>query len=427
MSEIISVKAREILDSRGYPTIETDILLESGALGRAAVPSGKSTGKFEAVELRDGDKTRFSGKGVINAVKNVNELIAENIIGMSSEEQELIDKVMIALDGTQNKSKLGANAILSVSLAIAKATAEEIGLPLYQYIGGIIAKTLPVPQFNVLNGGAHADSGLDIQEFLILPVGFSSFKEALRAGSEIYHALEKLLKKDGYSTSIGDEGGFAPKLKNCEEAIKYILKATNEAGYKEGKEVFIGIDAAATSFYNNELYLFESKKFNSEEMIEYYSNLVSKYPIISIEDGLAEEDWEGWIKLTEKLGKKVQLTGDDIYVTNVNRIAKGIEINAGNSVLIKLNQIGTLTETFEAVELARKNGYTAVVSHRSGETADTFISHLVVGLSSQQIKTGAPCRVERIEKYNELLRIEEELGEQARYAGIIPFTKFLKG
>lgn len=426
MSEIISIKAREILDSRGYPTVETDILLESGAYGRAAVPSGKSTGKYEAVELRDADTSRFNGKGVINAVKNVNELIAENIIGMNSEDQELIDKTMIDLDGTQNKSKLGANAILSVSLAVAKATAEEIGLPLYQYIGGLITKTLPIPQFNILNGGAHADSGLDIQEFLILPAGFDSFKDALRAGSEIYHTLEKLLKKDGYSISIGDEGGFAPKLKNCEEAIKYILKAINESGYKEGEEVFIGIDAAATSFFNDESYFFEGKKLNSEEMIEYYNNLISKYPIISIEDGLAEEDWDGWVKLTEKLGKNVQLTGDDIYVTNVNRIEKGIQLNASNSVLIKLNQIGTLTETINAVELTRKNGYTAVVSHRSGETADTFISHLVVGLNSQQIKTGAPCRVERIEKYNELLRIEENLGEQSKYAGIDPFIKFLK-
>ncbi len=426
MSGIISIKAREILDSRGYPTVETEVVLESGVVGTASVPSGKSTGKLEAIELRDGDKNRFQGKGVLSAVKNINGIIAENIIGIESENQSEIDRIMIALDGTENKANLGANAILSVSLAIARATANELGIPIYKYLGGIQAKTIPVPQFNILNGGAHADSGLAIQEFLIIPLGLPSFKSALTAGSEVYHTLQSILKKEGYSTSVGDEGGFAPRLKNCEEAIKYITKSINEAGYIPGKDIYIGIDSAANSFFKETCYDFEGKSLNSEEIISYYEGLVSNYPIISIEDGLAEEDWSGWVKLTEVIGKKVQLTGDDIYVTNTKRIKKGIELGASNSVLIKLNQIGTLTETIEAINLAKGNGFSTVISHRSGETADPFISHLAVGLTSCQIKSGAPCRIERVEKYNELLRIEEELGENGEYAGITPFEKFIK-
>ncbi len=427
MSEIMSIKAREILDSRGYPTLETDVILESGVFGRAAVPSGKSTGKREAVELRDGDKLRFNGKGVLNAVNNVNEIIAENIIGMFSEDQREVDNALIELDGTENKGKLGANAILSVSLAVARATANELGWPLFKYIGGVAANTLPVPQFNILNGGSHADSGLDIQEFLLIPIGVPTFRDALRAGSEVYHTLATLLKKDGFSTSVGDEGGFAPKLKNSEEAIKYIVKAILEAGYKAGKEIFIGIDSAASSFFKEGSYHFEDINRTSNDMIEYYEELVNKYPLISIEDGLDEDDWDGWVNLTSKLGIKIQLTGDDIYVTNMQRLQKGIDLKASNSILIKLNQIGTLSETIDTVSLARSKNFTAVVSHRSGETADAFISHLVVGLGTGEIKTGAPCRTERIEKYNELLRIEEELGESAVFSGKKPFEKYLIG
>jgi len=427
MSEIMSVKAREILDSRGYPTLETDIILESGVFGRAAVPSGKSTGKREAIELRDGDKFRFKGKGVLNAVNNVNEIIAENIIGMFSEDQREVDNALIELDGTENKGKLGANAILSVSLAVARATANELGWPLFKYIGGIAANTLPVPQFNILNGGSHADSGLDIQEFLLIPIGIPTFRDALRAGSEVYHTLATLLKKDGFSTSVGDEGGFAPKLKNSEEAIKYIVKAILEAGYKAGEEIFIGIDSAASSFFKEGSYHFEGINKTSNDMIEYYEELVNKYPLISIEDGLDEDDWDGWVNLTSKLGSKIQLTGDDIYVTNIQRLQKGIDLKASNSILIKLNQIGTLSETIDTVSLARSNNFTAVVSHRSGETADAFISHLVVGLGTGEIKTGAPCRTERIEKYNELLRIEEELGKSAIFSGKKPFERYLVG
>ncbi|MCI4463174.1 MAG: phosphopyruvate hydratase [Caldisericum sp.] len=426
MSEIIYVKAREILDSRGNPTIETEVVLESGAVGVAAVPSGKSTGKFEAVELRDGDKSRFNGKGVLNAVRNVNEIIAEAVVGMEAAEQYLIDKTMIELDGTKNKSKLGANAILSVSLAVARAQANELGLSLFQYIGGINANLLPVPQLNILNGGAHADSGLDIQEFLILPVNFPSFREAIRAGAEVYSSLSSILKKNGYSVAVGDEGGFAPKVKNTEEALSLIVDAITNANYIAGKDILLGIDAAASSFFEDGYYNFEGAKLTSTEMIDFYENLLKKFPIISIEDGLAEEDWDGWVELTKRLGDKVQLVGDDIYVTNIERFSKGIELKASNAILIKLNQIGTLTETLKVIQVAKDNGFNAVVSHRSGETADAFISHLVVGMNVGQIKSGAPARIERVEKYNELMRIEEELGEAAQFAGIGIFKKYLK-
>jgi enolase len=426
MSEIIYVKAREILDSRGNPTIETEVVLESGAVGVAAVPSGKSTGKFEAVELRDGDKSRFNGKGVLNAVRNVNEIIAEAVVGMEAAEQYLIDKTMIELDGTKNKSKLGANAILSVSLAVARAQANELGLSLFQYIGGINANLLPVPQLNILNGGAHADSGLDIQEFLIFPVNFPSFREAIRAGAEVYSSLSSILKKNGYSVAVGDEGGFAPKVKNTEEALSLIVDAITNANYIAGKDILLGIDSAANSFFEDGYYNFEGAKSTSTEMIDFYENLLKKFPIISIEDGLAEEDWDGWVELTKRLGDKVQLVGDDIYVTNIERFSKGIELKASNAILIKLNQIGTLTETLKVIQVAKDNGFNAVVSHRSGETADAFISHLVVGMNVGQIKSGAPARIERVEKYNELMRIEEELGEAAQFAGIGIFKKYLK-
>ena len=424
MSEIISVNAREILDSRGNPTIEADVLLESGASGRAAVPSGASTGKYEAVELRDGDPKRFNGKGVLKAVENVNGPIAEKVMGMLSEDQAAIDRAMIELDGTENKAKLGANAILSVSLAVARATANEYELPLYRYIGGVNATLLPVPQFNILNGGKHADSDIDIQEFLILPVGAPNFREALRYGAEVYHTLKGILKKSGYRVSVGDEGGFAPRLKSGEEAIQFIVKAIKEAGYKAGKDIYVGIDSAASSFYHDGKYVYEGKERTSEEMIDYYEYLADKYPIISIEDGLDESDWDGWVKLEERLGKKVQLVGDDIYVTNPKRLQKGIDMKASNSVLIKLNQIGTLTETIETVKLAESAGFTSVVSHRSGETADSFIADFVVAMNIGQIKSGAPCRIERLVKYNQLMRIEEELGVAATYAGKSIFKNF---
>lgn len=424
MSEIISVNAREILDSRGNPTIEADVLLESGASGRAAVPSGASTGKYEAVELRDGDPKRFNGKGVLKAVENVNGPIAEKVMGMLSEDQAAIDRAMIELDGTENKAKLGANAILSVSLAVARATANEYELPLYRYIGGVNATLLPVPQFNILNGGKHADSDIDIQEFLILPVGAPNFREALRYGAEVYHTLKGILKKSGYRVSVGDEGGFAPRLKSGEEAVEFIVKAIEEAGYKAGKDIYVGIDSAASSFYRDGKYVYEGKERTSEEMIDYYEYLADKYPIISIEDGLDESDWDGWVKLEERLGKKVQLVGDDIYVTNPKRLQKGIDMKASNSVLIKLNQIGTLTETIETVKLAESAGFTSVVSHRSGETADSFIADFVVGMNIGQIKSGAPCRIERLVKYNQLMRIEEELGVAATYAGKSIFKNF---
>jgi enolase len=426
MSEIVTVKAREILDSRGNPTVETEVLLASGAFGKAAVPSGKSTGKYEAIELRDNDPERFRGKGVLKAVENVNEVIAEKIVGMESTNQSDIDREMIELDGTANKSKLGANAILSVSLAVAIATAREFGIPLYKYLEGVNAVTLPVPQFNVLNGGEHADSGLNIQEFLLLPIGVPNFREALRYGSEIYHTLSSILKKDSFSTSVGDEGGFAPRVGSGENALKYLVRAIQEADYIPGKDVFVGFDAAASAFFKNGAYTYEGKKMASLEMIDYYERLVNEFPIISIEDGLAEEDWDGWAKLTERLGNRIQLVGDDIYVTNSEKLKRGIKESASNAVLIKLNQIGTLTETMDTVRLANSADFNVVVSHRSGETADVFISHLAVGMNIGQIKSGAPCRTERVEKYNELMRIEEDLGTSAKYAGREFFKRFLQ-
>jgi enolase len=426
MSEIVTVKAREILDSRGNPTVETEVLLASGAFGKAAVPSGKSTGKYEAIELRDNDPERFRGKGVLKAVENVNEVIAKKIVGMESTNQSDIDREMIELDGTANKSKLGANAILSVSLSVATATAREFGIPLYKYLEGANAITLPVPQFNVLNGGEHADSGLNIQEFLLLPIGVPNFREALRYGSEIYHTLSSILKKDSFSTSVGDEGGFAPRVGSGENALKYLVRAIQEADYIPGKDVFVGFDAAASAFFKNGAYTYEGKKMASLEMIDYYERLVNEFPIISIEDGLAEEDWDGWAKLTERLGNRIQLVGDDIYVTNSEKLKRGIKESASNAILIKLNQIGTLTETMDTVRLANSANFNVVVSHRSGETADVFISHLAVGMNIGQIKSGAPCRTERVEKYNELMRIEEDLGTSAKYAGREFFKRFLQ-
>ena len=421
MMNIEDVLAREILDSRGNPTVEVEIYLEGGAAGRAAVPSGASTGAFEAVELRDGDKGRYLGKGVEKAVDNVNNVIAEEIIGMNALDQVGIDKALIELDGTPNKAKLGANAILGVSLAVAKAAAEQLGLPLYQYLGGVNAKVLPVPMMNILNGGKHADNTVDIQEFMVMPVGAKSFHEALRMCAETFHNLKSVLKDAGYSTSVGDEGGFAPNLKTNEEAIEVILKAVEKAGYKPGDDIRIAIDTAASELYQEDgKYHFPGEGVirTAEEMVEYYEKLVDKYPIISLEDGLAEEDWDGWKLLTEKLGKKIQLVGDDLFVTNTERLAKGIESGTANSILIKVNQIGTLTETLDAIQMANRAGYTAVVSHRSGETEDTTIADLVVGVNAGQIKTGAPSRTDRVAKYNQLLRIEEELGDDAQYLGL---------
>ena len=421
MMNIEDVLAREILDSRGNPTVEVEIYLEGGAAGRAAVPSGASTGAFEAVELRDGDKGRYLGKGVEKAVDNVNNVIAEEIIGMNALDQVGIDKALIELDGTPNKAKLGANAILGVSLAVAKAAAEQLGLPLYQYLGGVNAKVLPVPMMNILNGGKHADNTVDIQEFMVMPVGAKSFHEALRMCAETFHNLKSVLKDAGYSTSVGDEGGFAPNLKTNEEAIEVILKAVEKAGYKPGDDIRIAIDTAASELYQEDgKYHFPGEGVirTAEEMVEYYEKLVDKYPIISLEDGLAEEDWGGWKLLTEKLGRKIQLVGDDLFVTNTERLAKGIENGTANSILIKVNQIGTLTETLDAIQMANRAGYTAVVSHRSGETEDTTIADLVVGVNAGQIKTGAPSRTDRVSKYNQLLRIEEELGDDAQYPGL---------
>ena len=421
MLNIEDVLAREILDSRGNPTVEVEVYLDGDAVGRAAVPSGASTGAFEAVELRDGDKGRYLGKGVEKAVDNVNNVIAEEIIGMNALDQIGIDKLMIELDGTPNKAKLGANAILGVSLAVAKAAAEQVGLPLYQYLGGVNAKVLPVPMMNILNGGKHADNTVDIQEFMVMPVGAKSFREALRMCAETFHNLKSVLKNAGYSTSVGDEGGFAPNLKTNEEAIEVILKAVEKAGYKPGDDIRIAIDTAATELYKEDgKYHFSGEGVirTAEEMVDYYTTLVNKYPIISLEDGLAEEDWDGWKLLTEKLGKKIQLVGDDLFVTNTERLAKGIQTGTANSILIKVNQIGTLTETLDAIQMANRAGYTAVVSHRSGETEDTTIADLVVGVNAGQIKTGAPSRTDRVAKYNQLLRIEEELGDTAQYLGL---------
>jgi len=421
MSTIIDVQAREILDSRGNPTVEVDVVLESGILGRAAVPSGASTGEHEAVELRDGDKGRFLGKGVTQAVDNVNETIADEIIGEDALDQPEIDQLLIELDGTPNKSKLGANAILGVSMAVARAAADFVGLPLYRYIGGVGARTLPVPCMNVLNGGAHADNNVDLQEFMIAPIGAISYKEAYRMAAEVYHNLKKVLKEKGYTTGVGDEGGFAPNLKSNEEALQFILTGVEKAGYKPGEDIYLCLDPAASSFFNTpkKRYVLASEKreLTAEEMADYYVDLVNRYPIFSIEDGMAEDDWEGWIILTEKLGNKIQLVGDDLFVTNRERLRMGIEKNVANAILIKLNQIGTLTETLETIDLASYHGYTWMVSHRSGETEDTTISDLVVATGGGQIKTGAPCRSERVAKYNQLLRIEEDLGESAIYYG----------
>ena len=424
--EIESVFAREILDSRGNPTVEVEVIVEGGIMGRAAVPSGASTGAFEAVELRDGDKNRYLGKGVENAVDNVNTIIAPEIEGMNVLDQVEIDETMIALDGTPNKGKLGANAILGVSMACARAAAEALGLSLYQYIGGINAKTLPVPMMNILNGGKHADNNVNIQEFMIMPVGADSWREALRMCAEVFHNLKKVLKGKGYNTAVGDEGGFAPNLQKDEESLEVIVEAIKAAGYKPGDEFKIAIDAAATEMYDEAkakgkegcYYFWKTDIMKTkEEMVEFWAELAEKYPIISLEDGLAEEDWEGWKLLTEKLGKKIQLVGDDLFVTNTERLKKGIELGVANSILIKVNQIGTLTETLDAIQMANRAGYTAVVSHRSGETEDTTIADLVVAMNAGQIKTGAPSRTDRVAKYNQLLRIEEELGNISEYLG----------
>lgn len=417
--EIIDVVARQILDSRCFPTVEVEVYLEDGTVGRAAVPSGASTGIYEAVELRDGDKDKYLGKGVEKAVANVNDTIAEEIIGLNVLDQAYIDKTLIELDGTKNKGKLGANAILGVSLAVAQAAANYLGMPLYQYIGGVNAKVLPVPMMNIINGGSHADNSVDIQEFMIMPVGFDCFERAVRACAEVYHALKKTLNSKGYSTGVGDEGGFAPNLKSNAEAIEVILEAIEKAGYEPGKEFFIAIDAASSEYYKDGKYVLEheGKTLTAAEMVDFFEDWVNKYPIISIEDGMAEEDWEGWKLMTERLGKKVQLVGDDLFVTNTTFIRKGIDLGVANAVLIKLNQIGTLTETFDAIEMAKEAGYTAVVSHRSGESEDTTIADLVVGVNAGQIKTGSMSRTDRIAKYNQLMRIEEELGSVAQYKG----------
>lgn len=423
MSAIYDVIAREILDSRGNPTVEVEVILEDGTVGRAAVPSGASTGENEAVELRDGDKSRYLGKGVQKAVENVQK-IAEEIIDEDATNQAEIDKLMIDLDGTPNKSNLGANAILGVSLAVAKAAAAYLDLPLYKYIGGVNARTLPVPMMNIINGGKHADNNVDFQEFMIMPVGADSFKNALRMGAEVFHNLKSVLKSKGYNTAVGDEGGFAPSLKSNEEAIEVILEAITKAGYTPGKDVAIALDPATSEMYDKETGLYQffksnpDKKVSSDEMIALWSEWVSKYPIVSIEDGLAEHDWDGWVKLTKQLGSKVQLVGDDLFVTNPIYLQKGIDLGAGNSILIKVNQIGTLTETLDAIELAHKAGYTTVISHRSGETEDTTIADIAVATNSGQIKTGSTSRTDRIAKYNQLLRIEEELYTSAKFLGL---------
>ncbi len=421
MAIIDDVYAREVLDSRGNPTVEVEVWLDDNTMGRAIVPSGASTGVHEAVELRDGNKKRYLGKGVQKAVKNVNEIIAPAVIGMDAMDQPALDAALIALDGTKNKGKLGANAILGVSMATAHAAAECLGLPLFQYLGGVNAKVLPTPMMNIMNGGEHANNSLDIQEFMIMPAGAPSFKEALRMSTETFHALKSLINKKGMSTAVGDEGGFAPNLKTNEEALKLVVQAIKDAGYKPGKDIFIAMDVAASEMYDvkTKKYNFKGEGVvrNANEMVKFYEDLVSKYPIVSIEDGMAEDDWDGWKKLTEALGDKIQLVGDDLFVTNTERLEKGIKKGVANSILIKVNQIGTLTETFDAVEMAKKAGYTAVVSHRSGETEDTTIADIVVALNAGQIKTGSLSRTDRIAKYNQLLRIEDILGDSAVYAG----------
>ena len=420
MSEIISVRAREILDSRGNPTVEVEVALESGVMGRAAVPSGASTGEREALELRDGDKSRYLGKGVLKAVDHVNEIIAPELIGWEASDQIGIDKKLLELDGTDFKSKLGANALLGVSLACAKAAAEDAGLPLYQYVGGSNAKELPLPMMNILNGGEHADNNVDIQEFMIMPSGASSFKEALRMGAEIFHSLKKVLSAKGCNTAVGDEGGFAPDLKSNEEALEVIVEAITAAGYKAGEDVLLALDVASSELYKDGKYILENEaqpEKTAADMVAFYEDLVNRYPIISIEDGMAENDWDGWKLMTEKLGDKIQIVGDDLFVTNTKILKEGIDKGIANSILIKVNQIGTLTETLEAIEMAKRAGYTAVVSHRSGETEDTTIADLAVATNAGQIKTGSLCRSDRVAKYNQLLRIEDELDDTAVFCG----------
>jgi len=426
MSRIVLVTAREVLDSRGNPTVETDVVLESGAFGRAAVPSGASTGTREALELRDGDKSRYLGKGVTKAVDNVNRIIRKEVVGQEASDQALIDRLLIDLDGTENKSKLGANAILSVSLAVAKAAAEDAGLPLYKYIGGANAKLLPVPMMNVLNGGVHADNNLDLQEFMIVPIGASTFGQALRMGAEVFHNLKAVLKHSGYNTAVGDEGGFAPSLSCNEEALQVIVQAIEQAGFKPGEDVAIALDPAASEFYQDGRYILNSEKQpekRPQEMVDFYADWVERYPIVSIEDGMAEADWEGWKRLTQILGEKIQLVGDDIFVTNSKLLKQGIDRGIANSILIKPNQIGTLTETLDTIEMARKASYTTVISHRSGETEDTTIADIAVACNAGQIKTGSVSRTDRVAKYNQLLRIEEEMGAAAvfdpRLSGIL--------
>ena len=430
MSVIESVYAREVLDSRGNPTVEVEVALESGAEGRAIVPSGASTGAFEAVELRDGDKGRYLGKGTQNAVNNVNTIIAPELEGLDAFDQPGIDGLLLELDGTPNKGKLGANAILGVSMAVARAAANELGLPLFQYIGGVNAKQLPVPMMNILNGGEHADNNVDVQEFMILPVGAPCFKEGLRMGAEVFHALKKVLGEKGLACGVGDEGGFAPNLGSNREALELIVEAIEKAGYKPGDDVRLGLDVAATEMYDKETKLYdlkhEGKKLTAEQMVDLYEEWVNNFPIVTIEDGLDEEDWDGWKVLTDRLGKKVQLVGDDLFVTNTERLERGIEAGVANSILIKVNQIGTITETLDAIEMAKRAGYTAVISHRSGETEDTTIADLAVAVNAGQIKTGAPSRTDRVAKYNQLLRIEEMVGEQARYCGLKSFYNLSK-
>ncbi|HSQ03672.1 MAG TPA: phosphopyruvate hydratase [Burkholderiales bacterium] len=425
MSAIVDVIAREILDSRGNPTVEADVLLESGVMGRAAVPSGASTGSREAIELRDGDKARYGGKGVLKAVENINTEICEAIIGVDATEQGFVDKTLNDLDGTDNKSRLGANAILAVSLAVAKAAAEESGLPLHRYLGGAGPMSMPVPMMNVINGGVHSDNGLDLQEFMILPVGMSSFREALRCGAEVFQTLKKLLSERGLATAVGDEGGFAPRLPNHEAAIQIIIEAIEAAGYRPGEDVALGLDCASSEFYKKGVYRLESENasLKAAQFVDYLARWVDKYPIVSIEDGMAEDDWDGWKLLTDRLGKKVQLVGDDLFVTNTRYIEKGIAEGIANSVLIKVNQIGTLTETFAAIQMARRARYTSVISHRSGETEDTTIADIAVATNALQIKTGSLCRSDRLAKYNQLLRIEEDLGDTVSYPGRAAFNQ----
>ena len=427
--EIVDIYAREILDSRGNPTVEVEVVLEDGTIGRAAVPSGASTGVHEALELRDGDKTRYNGKGVLKAVENVNDIIAEELIGESAFDQREIDFLMLEIDGTENKEKLGANAILGVSMAVAKAAANFLGMPLYRYLGGVNAHLLPTPMMNIINGGAHADNSVDIQEFMLVPAGADTFADSLRMGAEVFHTLKSILKKKGYSTAVGDEGGFAPNLKSNEEALELIVEAIEKAGYKAGKDAFIALDPASSEFFEDGKYVFKwstKEVMTAEQLVKYYEGLINKYPIISIEDGHAEDDWEGWKIMTEAFGDKIQLVGDDIFVTNINRLKRGVEEGVANSILIKLNQIGTVTETIDVVEYARKKGYTAVVSHRSGETEDTFIADFTVAMGTGMIKTGSLSRSERIAKYNQLLRIEEDLGFGSVFAGLSSFKNIGK-